>query len=411
LFGGVNVAAPSIFYTAANILGAAATVAFAFWLRKNKHSLPAGLGLLAAWLFVLLVLLIRWNLISPAFQGRLIFPALGAINVLWAVGLMFLNRPKLAAGAVGLLAVAALLLPWLTIRPAFAFPEPVTAVPPTAQFGPVTFQAGDGLIQLVGVEMEPDQSITPGDRPVKLVLYWQAVKPTSRDYLSSVHILGRELDSVGSINRYPASGMILTNRWQAGQIWRDEYHVYAKKNVPAPSQLRVSVSLYDTEAETPLPASWPDGTAVNLLLVGEPARLAAGQSRPPIPQTQTNIRFAEGITLAGYDLTAVTPVQITLYWQAKQTPSHDYTIFVQLLDANGQWLAGADAPPVNNFYPTSLWQKGDWIDDQHQLSLPPDLPPGSYTIRVGLYDPVSGARLARRDGAGDAVDISMEIGR
>jgi hypothetical protein len=382
-----------------------------YWLWQNRSRWPDGLGLLVAWILLLMGLLIRWTFIYPSFQGRLIFPALGAINILWALGLLVLNRPRLTMGATALLAVAALLLPWLTIRPAYAYPEPVTAVPPTAQFGPVTFQAGDGLIQLVGAEMEPGQSITPGDTPVKLVLYWQAVTPTSRDYLSSVHILGREMDSVGSINRYPANGMILTSHWQAGQIWRDEYHVYAKKNVPAPSQLRVSVSLYDTEAETPLPASWPDGTAVNLLLVGEPARLAAGQSRPTTPQTQTNIRFAEGITLAGYDLTAVNPVQITLYWQAKQTLAQDYTVFVQLLDANGQWLAGADAPPVNNFYPTSLWQKGDWIDDLHLLSPPPDLPPGSYTIRVGLYDPVSGARLARRDGAGDAVDISMEIGR
>jgi hypothetical protein len=304
-----------------------------------------------------------------------------------------------------------LLLPWTTIRPAYAYPEPVTAVPPQAQFGPVTFQAEDGAIQLVGLEMEPGQSVTPAGDPVQLVLYWQMVSPVSQDYLSSVHLLGRELESVGSVNRYPAGGMTPTSRWQPGQIWRDVYHVYVHTDAAAPSQLRVSASLYDDEAERPLPATWPDGTAVDLLLVGEPARLAAN-TPPPEPQTRLNIPFAEGITLSGYDLVPSEPVSLTLYWQAKSRPSQNYTVFVQLLNENGEWLAGADAPPVNNFYPTSLWQKGDWIDDLHVLPLPPELPPGTYTIRVGLYDPASGARLARQDGGGDAVDIPLEtVGR
>lgn len=410
LFGGVNVAAPQIFYTAANLLAFVATTGFAVWLWQNRRQWPTGFGLPAAWIGLLLILLIRWNLISPAFQGRLIFPALGAINLFWAVGILAAKRPKLAASVAGLLLLAALLLPWTTIRPAYAYPDPVTAVPATAQFGPVTFQAGAGTIQLVGVEMEPGQSIAPQTAPVKLVLYWQAVNPTGQDYLSAVHLLGRDMDSVGSVNRYPAWGMIPTSRWQPGQIWRDEYHVYAHKNAAAPSQLRVSVSLYDPETADDLPAAWPDGTAVDLLLVGATARLADNSS-PAEPQTRLDIPFAEGITLAGYDLTASDPVQLTLYWQAKSTPAQDYTIFVQLLNENGEWLAGADAPPVNNFYPTSLWQKGDWIDDLHRLPLPPDLPPGTYTIRVGLYDAVGGARLPRQDGAGDAVDIPLEVSR
>ena len=36
--------------------------------------------MLIAWIGVLLLLLIRWNLISPAFQGRLVFPTLGLLR-------------------------------------------------------------------------------------------------------------------------------------------------------------------------------------------------------------------------------------------------------------------------------------------------------------------------------------------
>jgi hypothetical protein len=257
--------------------------------------------------------------------------------------------------------------------------------------------------------MASGQSVTPSDGPIKLTLYWQSVSPVDQDYLSSVHLLGRELDSVGSVNRYPAWGMIPTSRWQPGQIWRDEYHVYVRKNAAAPSQLRVSVSLYDDAAERPLPAAWSDGTAVDLILVGEPARLTAAPASAANPQTRLDIPFDQGINLAGYDLVSGDPVSLTLYWQAKSSPEQDYTIFVQLLNENGEWQAGADAPPVNNFYPTSLWQKGDWIDDLHLLPLPPNLPSGSYTIHVGLYDPISGTRLARQDRGGDAVDIPLAV--
>ena len=409
LFGGVNVAAPQIFYTVANLLAMIATAGFVYWLWRQRSSHPAGLWLLLAWPLLLFGLLIRWTFIYFSFQGRLIFPALGAVNLVWAVGIIIWKRPKLAGAVAGLLALVALLLPWIAIRPAYVHPEPVTAVPASTQFGPVTFWADDGAIQLVAVEMEPGQSIIPAGDPVKLVLYWQAVAPVSKDYLTAIHLLGREQGSVGSVNRYPAWGMIPTSYWQAGQIWRDEYHVYANGDALAPSQLRVSVSLYDSQVGRNLPATWPDDTAVDLLLIGEPARLAA----VPVdvaPATRLDIPFAEGITLAGYDLIVDDPIQLTLYWQANQTPTQDYTVFVQLLDESGMWLAGADAPPVNGFYPTILWQEGDWVDDEHYLPLPATLSPGIYTLLVGLYDPTTSARLARLDNADDAVALPLTIG-
>jgi hypothetical protein len=58
----------------------------------------------------------------------------------------------------------------------------------------------------------------------------------------------------------------------------------------------------------------------------------------------------------------------------------------------------------------SLWTPGDWIEDPHPLTLPPDLAPGRYTVRVGLWQsPFRGKRLpawaADETSIGDAVDI------
>lgn len=420
LFGGVNIAAPEWFYTAANaaaLVGAAGLVLR--WRRRQSPPLKVSGApwLLLGWSVILFLLLLRWTTIFFSFQGRLIFPALGAINVLWAVGLLSWVKRRQYRWALalmgGLWLTVAVLLPWITIRPAYAYPEPTTAVPPQAQIDPITFPTTEGAMQLVGVEMESGQSVSPGQEPVEVVLYWQAAVPVTEDYISSVHLLGRDNESVGQVDRYPAAGMIPTSRWQPGEIYRDVYHVYVRETAVAPSRLQALASIYDPETSRPLPAIGPGDQPIDPLIVGEPARLAADASNRAQPAMPLDVAFAQGITLAGYDLVPQpvvpgNPAHLTLYWQAGDSPSQDYTVFVHLLDGEGQRVTGADAPPVAGFYPTSLWQAGDWIDDRHLLSVPADLGPGNYTIAVGLYDPVSGARLSRLDG-GDSAELTIEV--
>jgi 4-amino-4-deoxy-L-arabinose transferase-like glycosyltransferase len=419
LFGGVNVIAPEMVYLFFNGLALVGTAGLIWqWLKKRTHLIASGGWLLVAWTAVLFLLLVRWNIISPAFQGRLLFPTLGAISVLLAYGLLSWVReswqPRLAAVLAGLVLLIAFLLPWLTIRPAYALPEPLAAIPAEAMLAePITFLTENGRLQLIGVEMEANQHIQPGS-PVIVTVYWQAAEPVTADYLSSVHILGREYESVGSVNRHPASGMIPTSRWQTGDIYRDVYHVYPDETAVMPTQLLVSLSLYDPEAGKPLPAANPDGLLIDPLLVGERAALSA-ETAPEIEPTQPlNIPFAEGITLLGADLpeTAVagTTIPITLYWQTAATPAQDYTIFMQLLDSNREWVAGADAPPVNNFYATTLWQPDEIIDDTHLLTIPADLPPGVYPLLVGLYEPQSSTRLLRQDEPVDFIELSLQVG-
>ena len=46
-----------------------------------------------------------------------------------------------------------------------------------------------------------------------------------------------------------------------------------------------------------------------------------------------------------------------------------------------------------NYAPTTFWQTGDRIYDEKTIALPAGLPPGDYTLVVGLYDPATGERL------------------
>ena len=419
LFGGVNITAPEIVYQFLNLFAIVAALGlFWQWVKKRTHFIKSGGWLLLLWTAVIFMLLIRWNLISPAFQGRLLFPALGAINCLLAFGLLAWiptrwQKQGVYAFTLVLLAIA-LFLPWATIRPTYALPQPLTAVPTDVQLAePITFVLPNGRIQLVGVDMEAGQHIQ-SDEPVVVTAYWQLTEAVNADYLSAAHLLGREFESVGSVNRHPALGMIPTSQWEVGEIYEDVYHVYPNELAEIPTQLAVSLSLYDLEASRPVPATNPDGVLIDPLLVGVPAYLHAVEVETVEPQLPLDVQFAEGVSLLGVDLpeTAVPgeTVPITFYWEASETPSTDYTIFVQLLDGNREWVAGADAPPVNNFFPTSGWQAGDIIDDTHWLVIPADLPAGQYPLLVGMYDPVNGTRLLRQDGNGDFVELTLEVG-
>ncbi len=91
--------------------------------------------------------------------------------------------------------------------------------------------------------------------------------------------------------------------------------------------------------------------------------------------------------LAPQEATAGDVAQISLVWQANQTPDQAYKVFVHLLDEDGVLVAQRDSEPAAGSRPTTGWLPGERVEDRHGLLLPTDLPPGRYEVVVGLYDP------------------------
>jgi len=103
--------------------------------------------------------------------------------------------------------------------------------------------------------------------------------------------------------------------------------------------------------------------------------------------------------LAGYDLAESasapgSPLEVTLYWHALQTPDKNYRVFVHLLDAQGQIVAQHDGTPGDGNLPALGWLPGEYLADTHRLALPTTLPVGEYRLLIGLYDPSTRQRLA-----------------
>jgi len=124
---------------------------------------------------------------------------------------------------------------------------------------------------------------------------------------------------------------------------------------------------------------------------------------PPRPlmtdiETSLQVDLGKNIQLLGYHLPQTTaragePLALTLYWQAKEPIGDDLKVFVHLLDSDGALRVQEDVRPRYGRFPTYLWMPGLVIVDRHQVSLPSDLAPGTYSLGVGLYPWPDGPRL------------------
>jgi hypothetical protein len=105
--------------------------------------------------------------------------------------------------------------------------------------------------------------------------------------------------------------------------------------------------------------------------------------KPPAYADPVNVQFPGVGELVGV---TVEPdagnLRVTLIWRAEATTTTAYTVFVQMLAADGQMITQSDQQPAANTRPTTGWLPGEYITDVHQL----DTPTRTGHLIVGFYD-------------------------
>jgi hypothetical protein len=134
-----------------------------------------------------------------------------------------------------------------------------------------------------------------------------------------------------------------------------------------------------------------DGIEVARYTVVDPLRMFA----PPVGLTQVGVAFPGVGRLYGADVPALAvsptaPVEVTLIWEASATPPIAYTVFAQLIAADGRLLAQSDMMPAASARPTTGWIAGEYITDVHQLRWNITDYTGPATLIAGFYDASSG---------------------
>lgn len=177
-----------------------------------------------------------------------------------------------------------------------------------------------------------------------------------------------------------------TSHWQASEIVRDHYIMHLDSELPQ-GTYTVQLALFE-----------PSGGAA----AGQPAILGeltiddsleeAGDGSQP--DYVLDAHWGDLFNILGYDLAdSADKLTITFYWQAMQPIDISYKVFVHLIDEiTGSVVTQADYIPRDWTYPTNIWQPGEIIRDSVELPLE-NIPPGTYRLQFGMYDPNTSQRL------------------
>ena len=257
LFGWFSNLTSPLHYLAMDVLSllAVAGLALAIYVnRRDRFKLSAVLllGLLVA---VAGASLLWYTMRTPSSQGRLLFPVIGAISLLMALGIHTLRIPApLIALPMMVFAIAA---PFAYIIPHYDHPPRLDRLPDAASASDIRW----GDITLIGYDLPEPARWSPGDE-IPLTLYWRPLKATDVPQALFISLITAEGAALATIDSFPGWGTLPTTWWRADVIYRDDYILQIPAEAEGFSNVRLHIGWY----------IYPDGANIQPLLgSGEPA--------------------------------------------------------------------------------------------------------------------------------------------
>lgn len=383
------------FYTAFTLLALGGLVLG--WRRLDRVERVAALIQLG-WFLLIVVSWARWDMLTPAPGGRLLFPALPSIALVLALGLDIPRSPvpnpqsPILNPQCAILSIAlALMALWTVagILPGFFAPPPRYMDPDAVRpQHSLDAMLGDS-VRLVGYDVALGEH-----RPtLNVTLYWQALAPLEEDYTLALQLVSPVPGDTTlrlNYNSWPGRGNYPTSAWRPGEVIADRYRLRLSEAAFPTQAWDLHAILFRKETGERLPVQLNGlDTGSHLIL----ARLRVPGRSPVCPeegQLTSEVRYGAYTTLTH---ALITPdpkgTRVALCWKALAPLPGDYTVFVHALDNSGALIGTGDGPPMQGAFPTSLWRAGDIIMDEHRLPLPPE----GISIAVGLYNPADGSRL------------------
>ena len=372
--------------------------------------------LLAIWFLLVFFGWFRWNLSASGVQGRLLFPATVSLSVLVAGGFAFWTRRIRWLDKI-------LLLGWLGhgvwvlfgfIRPTFVPPLRHSHAEELAIPHRMSGSFGDSVarIDLLGYDVKPVDLEAGGTLDV--TLYLSTESPLTDTYsmgLWLVSAIPGDTTRLAGLDTWPGNGSYPTPAWKPGEIVVDRYQLTIPREVPRAQAWMVQLNVYRMGEGAWFPFTQDGREAGERAILGWVRVGASGSLHvPPEARLEPAPVFGDAIALRGARVTHVAEaeeVRLTLWWEALARLEADYTVFVHMVDGDGQLISDGDGPPVWGGFPTRMWRPGDGVTDEHIVPIPSGLGAGEYTIRVGWYDPVTSARLSLE--AGDHFELEERV--
>ncbi len=290
---------------------------------------------------------------------------------------------------------------------------------------PLAARFGDAL-ELTGFDLHFNRA-----ENVRMTTYWRALKPLPVELQPVLFLLdenGTPQGATPAADRSPTLIWLPADRWQTGETvavtfnsvtWESrlwQRYRLAVGVTTAADPWAVGGRWLPQVQRAPFAAHFAaDRTLLELARFEQVAGMQEGSPPPrlfsaPKMAHRLDADFGGQVRLAGYDPPQVSAdgISVQLVWRATAANLGDWTRFAQVLGADGTVRAQNDSAPQGGTYPTSLWQAGEFVAETVHILLENPLPPGEYSLIVGLYNPADGARLPLATG-GDHAEIRFSV--
>lgn len=200
-------------------------------------------------------------------------------------------------------------------------------------------------------------------------------------------------------NPIPQNAILISNdRDEMMPLWYVQYVENTRRDLlglfplitPAPQYANVG-RLTDSVLDSNRPIFFPKplpGMQIKFRVEPSTSPLirVLGRAAESAPQFSSNGVIANSVRVAGYDIARESQqLRVAIYFQAQSKMSRDYTTFVHLLSVHGGKAGQSNDHQVGgDSYPTSLWQIGETLRDEHVIPLD-GVSPGTYRLFVGMY--------------------------
>ncbi len=132
----------------------------------------------------------------------------------------------------------------------------------------------------------------------------------------------------------------------------------------------------------------------DLFAVNTALRFVQPEFNGLLPQPVVYPDFAEvqGFAITGREFWPGRRIVLLNVWRVLGRTEGDYTIYLHVTDGETVY-ATWDHIPGGGQYPTYLWEPGEFVVDELSVYLYDDVPPGTYQVRMGLYNFQTGERI------------------
>ncbi len=363
--------------------------------RQDRPGALFLVGLLLWMIFTYLLVFIHGRLRHPAEVPLLLLSSVALLDFADALRkrnfMGWLRRSWLpVAMALALLIFSTWALYPTRLPPKRTYTElPADAIPVNAQFEEVIFVGW----RPISAWPASEAGWVPVYESVGVELFWEIAEPTETEYNFFYAYVddGQRYAGIdyplGTVSFPPRS----TDEWQPGKIYGEILNLRLDDDVPPgrSGQLRVGVWYWDYQGLiVNVPTHEGEANVLQQTMAVFNPYVEPDVPQLPAPEGSDTI-FGEQIALRGVAIPAAgaagESVPVRFHWEALDEIGSNYTLFLHVVDENGNIAAQLDAPPTPGLL-TANWLPEYPLLGEHALPLPQT--PGRYGVYGGLYNDI-----------------------